>query len=71
MMMHLHNDTTSLLLSNLRILEIVSPETTVLTPQFIASEGLLHSLFHALSPDETAKVIAYNSCDSLKNDTNN
>jgi hypothetical protein len=56
--MHSHNDTstTSLLLSNLRILDIVSPDITVLTPQFISSEGLLHSLFHALSPEETAKV---------------
>jgi len=55
--MHLHTDTTaSLLLSNLRILDIVSPETTVLTPQFISSEALLHALFHALSPEDTAKV---------------
>lgn len=57
--MQLHNDTTSLLLSNLRILDIVSPEITVLTPHFISSESLLHALFHALSPEETAKVFTY------------
>ena len=47
--------TTGLLLSNLRLLDIVPPDV-ILTPQIISSESTLHALFHRLSPDETAKV---------------
>lgn len=50
------NETNSALLSNLRILNIVPPETVVLTLQLISSESTLHALFHALSPDDAAKV---------------
>jgi hypothetical protein len=50
-------DTTSaLLLSNLRILNIVSPGILTLTLQIVSSEATLYSLFQALSPEETAKV---------------
>ena len=51
----MQDTTTSLLLSNLRLLDIVSPDA-VLCPQIISSEATLHSLFQALSPEETAKV---------------
>jgi len=52
----LQQDTTrSLLLSNLRLLDIVSPDA-ILTPQIISSESTLHALFHTLSHDDTAKV---------------
>ena len=55
--MVVNNDSTSsLLLSNLRILDIVSPEITTLTLQFISSESTLHSLFVALSPEEATRV---------------
>ena len=46
-----------LLLSNLRILGIVSPEIASLTLQIISSENTLHALFIALSPEETHKVL--------------
>ena len=56
--MHVNSSdaTSSLLLSNLRLLDILSPDITNLTLQIISSESVLHALFHALSPEETVKV---------------
>jgi hypothetical protein len=53
--------TSSLLLSNLRLLNIVSPDIAVLTLQIICAESTLHALFHTLSPQESAKVPAPSS----------
>lgn len=50
------NETTSSLLSNLRILDIVPADTTALTLQVISSESTLYALFRALSLEDTAKV---------------
>lgn len=48
--------TSSLLLSNLRLLDIVSPDITNLTLQIVSSETTLHGLFVALSAEETQRV---------------
>jgi len=48
--------TSALLLSNLRLLNIVSPDIASLTLQIISAESTLHSLLQALSPEEASKV---------------
>ena len=52
----MQENTTSLLLSALRILDIISPDITNLTLQIISAESTLHGLFRALSCDDTQKV---------------
>ena len=58
MVLNSESSTSSLLLSNLRLLDIVSPEVTNLTLQIVSAESTLHGLFVALSPEETQKVIS-------------
>jgi hypothetical protein len=51
--------TSFLLLSSLRLLDIVSPDVANLTLQIVSSESTLHGLFVALSPEETQKVLSF------------